>query len=62
MSCLRRWNCISVPSIIQKIGVHATPTVFAKKHKYRKIKTHFDNTIEKDSAQNSILENLYLKW
>jgi hypothetical protein len=31
MSYLHRWNCISVPSIIQKIGVHATPMVFAKK-------------------------------
>jgi hypothetical protein len=48
MSYLRRWNCISVPSIIQKISVHATPTV--RKHKYNKMKMHFDNTVEKDSA------------
>jgi hypothetical protein len=31
MPCLRRWNCINVPFIIQKIGVHATPTVLTEK-------------------------------
>jgi hypothetical protein len=35
-----------------------------RKHKYRKMKMHFDNTAEKDSDQEniSILENMYLKW
>jgi hypothetical protein len=55
MTCLRRWNYISVPFIIQKIDVHVTTMVFVKK-------MHFDNIIKKDSARNSILENLYLKW
>ena len=50
MYSLRGWNCIRVPSIIQKIGVYATPTVFGVKHKYRKMKRHFDNTVENDSA------------
>jgi hypothetical protein len=58
MSCLRRWNCISVSSIIHKIGVHATLMVFAKKHKYRKMKMHFDNTVEKDSAPKHYTEKL----
>jgi hypothetical protein len=31
MSCLHGWNYINVPSIIQKIGVHATPTVLGEK-------------------------------
>jgi hypothetical protein len=30
-SCLHRWNCISVPSIIQKIGEQVTPVVLAEK-------------------------------
>jgi hypothetical protein len=50
MSYLHRLNCISVSSIIQKIGVHATPMVLSRKYKYRKMKMHFDNTIEKDSV------------
>jgi hypothetical protein len=28
---LRGWNRISLPSIIQKIGVHATPMILAEK-------------------------------
>jgi hypothetical protein len=28
---LRGWNCISLPSIIQKIGVHVTPMVLEEK-------------------------------
>jgi hypothetical protein len=31
MSYLCGWNYISLPSIIQKIGVHATPTVLGEK-------------------------------
>jgi hypothetical protein len=50
MSYLLRWKCISVPSIIQKIGVHASLMVLPRKHKYYKMKMHIDNTVEKDSA------------
>jgi hypothetical protein len=28
---LRGWNCIGLPSTIQIIGVHATPTVLGEK-------------------------------
>jgi hypothetical protein len=28
---LRGWNCINLPSIIQKIGVHAAPMVLGEK-------------------------------
>jgi hypothetical protein len=31
MSCLREWNYISVPSIMQKISIHATPMVLGEK-------------------------------
>jgi hypothetical protein len=31
MSYLRGWNCISLPSIIKKDVVHATPTVLGEK-------------------------------
>jgi hypothetical protein len=31
MSYLRRYNCINVPSIIQKIDVHATLAVIVEK-------------------------------
>jgi hypothetical protein len=34
----------------------------SRKHKYRKMKMHFDNTVEKDSALKQYTFNLYLKW
>jgi hypothetical protein len=35
-----------------------TPTVFAKKHKYCKMKMHFNNIVEKDSAPKQYTRKL----
>jgi hypothetical protein len=50
MPYLRGWNYISVPSIIQKIGVHVTLMILGEKYKYHTMKRYFDNTVKKDSS------------
>jgi hypothetical protein len=59
MSCLRGWNCISVcvdgtasvylPSS-RKLVFMRHRQFLERKHKYRKMKRYFDNTVEKDSG------------
>jgi hypothetical protein len=50
MPCLHGWNCISLPSIIQNLAFMRHRWFLERKHKYHKMKRHFDNTVEKDSA------------